>query len=106
MAKTALSKTFNDLNSVPWAKEAIESLAARGIIHGKSEEQGIFAPNDRITRAEFITLIVNAFQLSKTPTGTFADVKPNHWYYRNVMIAKTWALFQERATTTFIPMIL
>ncbi|ABN53656.1 MAG TPA: ferrous iron transporter A [Hungateiclostridium thermocellum] len=103
MAKTALSKTFNDLNSVPWAKEAIESLAARGIIHGKSEEQGIFAPNDRITRAEFITLIVNAFQLSKTPTGTFADVKPNHWYYRNVMIAKNMGIVSGTGNNYFYP---
>lgn len=103
MVKTSISKTFNDLDSVPWAKEAIESLASRGIIRGKSEELGIFAPNDRITRAEFITLIVNAFQLDKTPTGTFADVKPNHWYYRNVMIAKNMGIVSGTGNNYFYP---
>ncbi|HOM01569.1 MAG TPA: fibronectin type III domain-containing protein [Acetivibrio sp.] len=101
--KTPSSKTFNDLDSVPWAKGAIENLAARGIIHGKSEKQGIFAPNDRITRAEFITLVVNAFQLDKTPTGTFADVKPNHWYYRNVMIAQNMGIVSGMGNNYFYP---
>ncbi|ODM27234.1 fibronectin type III domain-containing protein [Acetivibrio mesophilus] len=103
MAKTTPSQTFKDLNSVPWAKESIESLAARGIIHGKSEELGIFAPNDRITRAEFITLIIKAFQLDKTPTGTFADVKPNHWYYKNVMIAKNMGIVSGTGDNYFYP---
>lgn len=103
MAKTSPSVVFNDLNSVPWAKEAIESLAGRGIIHGKSEELGIFAPNDRITRAEFITLIVKAFQLDKTPIGTFSDVKPNHWYYNNVMIAKSMGIITGTGNNYFYP---
>lgn len=42
-AYTNAPKTFNDINSVPWAKKAIENLAGRDIIRGKSTEK-IFLP--------------------------------------------------------------
>lgn len=103
IVKTGALKTFNDLSSVPWARTAIESLSGRGIIRGKSEELGIFAPNDKITRAEFITLIVKAFNINKTPIGTFSDVMPNHWYYRNVMIAKNMGIVTGSGNNYFYP---
>jgi len=41
--------------------------------------------------------------LAKTPTGTFADVKPNHWYYRNVMIAKNMGIVSGTGNNYFYP---
>lgn len=103
ITQTSLPRTFNDLTSVPWAKAAIEDLAGRDIIKGKSEQLGMFAPNDIITRAEFISLIVKAFGIDKTPVGTFTDVKPGQWYYRNVMIAKNMGIITGTGNNYFYP---
>lgn len=99
--RTLLQKTFSDLNTVPWARTAINSLLGMDIISGRSED--IFAPDDRITRAEFISLVVNAFELNKTPIGTFSDVRPEHWYYRNVMIAKNMGIVSGVGNNYFYP---
>lgn len=47
-------KSFADIEK-HWAKDEIEVLAAHHVIKGKSEEQ--FAPNDKVTRAEFAALL-------------------------------------------------
>lgn len=106
VVRTQSGQTFSDLGSVPWAKTAIESLSARGIIQGRSQKPGepaIFAPNDRITRAEFITLVVKAFGIERTPVGTFTDVKPNHWFYKSVITAKNMGIVTGTGDNYFYP---
>ncbi|MCH5184509.1 MAG: S-layer homology domain-containing protein [Oscillospiraceae bacterium] len=83
----ATSLKFTDLNGVDWAVEAINNLAERGIISGKSD--GIFAPNDNITRAEFAKILVNTLNLTdpNAQTSDFSDVKESDWYYSAVASA-------------------
>lgn len=103
LTHTHVAKTFEDLNSVSWAKKSIEYLAGRDIIKGKSINPNIFAPNDKITRAEFINLVVISLQFNKTPVGTFEDVKPEHWFYKNVMIAKNMGIVSGIGNNLFYP---
>jgi hypothetical protein len=100
---TNTSKTFSDLHLVPWAKIAIENLAGLDIIKGKLSNQKIFAQNDRITRAEFINIVVISLKFNKTPVGTFEDVKPEHWFYKNVMIAKNAGIVSGTGNNLFYP---
>ncbi|WP_172583058.1 S-layer homology domain-containing protein [Lysinibacillus sphaericus] len=44
-----------------WSKEAVNNLGSRMIINGVRE--GIFAPNQDITRAQFAAIIVRALGL-------------------------------------------
>ncbi len=60
-------------------KEAIKRLAQRGIINGKSE--GVFDPENTMTRAEFATIIVKALGIETKNTDAFADVKETDWFY-------------------------
>lgn len=70
---------FSDLNNVMWAKDKIEELAVKGIIKGVSEE--IFAPNELMTREQFVTLIVRAFGFDDAQkTVEFSDVSGDMWY--------------------------
>ena len=70
---------FEDLNPVPWAYSAISELFEKNIISGKSETR--FAPNDRITREEFATLLVKVSGVSvNNSTNAFSDVKNDAWY--------------------------
>lgn len=73
--------TFPDVGAnIPWAKEAIEVLAGRGIISGTGTGQ--FEPNRSINRAEFAKLVVETLgnkSLSQG-SGMFSDVDSAKWY--------------------------
>lgn len=70
---------FNDLGSVLWARESIEALAKRGVINGKADK--IFAPNDTVTREEFVKMVVLALNIVAEDTSCdFTDVRDDAWY--------------------------
>jgi len=79
------TSVFKDLGSVSWAKDAIMALYDEGIIAGKDE--GKFAPNESVTREQFVTMIVNAFNLKKGDAVSFVDVSENDWFYPYVNAA-------------------
>lgn len=73
-------KKFDDIESVEWAKTAIMSFAANGWISGKAD--GKFAPNDNITREEFIKIAVNVFDFyDKDAKCSFSDSNAGDWHY-------------------------
>ncbi len=81
----AVPAYFTDANG--WGKQYIESLYHRGIISGKAE--GIFDPEAKITREEFVKLVVELFGLTdKTLQSGFADVAADAWYAPYVATAK------------------
>lgn len=78
-------KVFKDTNQ-HWAKKEIHSLASKLITSGKTEE--LFAPEQKLTRAEFAVLLVRAMQVPlKEYEGIFKDVPES----------KTWAAAQIEA---------
>ncbi len=100
-ASTKSRTIYNDIGSVSWAKSAIESLAERGIIKGKSKNN--FYPNDKITRAEFISILMRMFKPQEVVAGSFADVKGNDWYYGEVMTAKNLGIISGSPSNYFYP---
>lgn len=74
-------KVFKDTEN-HWGKNAVETLAKRGIINGKSEDK--FAPNDTITRAEFVTLVSNYYALTSNTITSYKDVDTSDWYHQYV----------------------
>lgn len=71
---------FSDIDNVPWAKEAINTLYSLGVINGK--EIGKFYPNDMITREEFVKMLVSAFSMKLIDEDVkFDDVSENDWSY-------------------------
>lgn len=69
---------FNDIENVSWAKDAIEYLADKEIIHGKGNNT--FAPNDSIKREEFAKILVEAFECEGGVAVEFEDVEQEQWY--------------------------
>lgn len=85
-ANQTVAASFNDLESVAWAKDAILSLASKGIVSGR--EGGAFVPNDSITRAELTAMVVNAFfKVDPDATCDFADIPQDDWSYGYVSTA-------------------
>lgn len=82
---------FRDMGSATWATEAVDALVKLGAINGKSE--GVFAPQDSITRAEFVKIIVSAFSLTQGEKSVaFSDVSDGDWYAKAVQIASSLGL--------------
>lgn len=77
---------FGDLGNVEWAKESIELLYKKGIVNGKAD--GIFAPDDMLTRAEAVKMIVLAlFETNGSAECEFTDVPQGSWMYEYMAAA-------------------
>lgn len=75
---------FTDLPDTHWAKDSILSLYSKGIINGMDADT--FAPDDYVTRAQFVTMLQKAFELkAKTGSSPFSDVSEDDWYFTAVM---------------------
>lgn len=77
---------FADAQSIPsWAKVMVEQLTQKQIINGIANEHGAleFRPGDPVTRAQFVKMLVLAFDLGETGEGdvSFDDVTEADWYY-------------------------
>ncbi|HZG83557.1 lamin tail domain-containing protein [Paenibacillus sp.] len=93
---------FADLEGVEWARDGIESLAAKDIAHGV--RPNVFEPQRSITRAEFLKLLMDALELaSEAPAGAapFADVAPTDWHYRYVAAANALGIANGRPDGSF-----
>ena len=78
--------TFHDINAGAWYKNQAESLAAKGIVGGKGDNN--FAPGANVTRAEFMVMLVKAMgAYDKDATCSFTDVSKDSWYYTYVASA-------------------
>lgn len=77
---------FSDISDVPWAREAIESLYDKKIISGVGNNK--FAPNTKITREQFIVMLVNSLNLPcDEETDKFSDVASGEYYSKHIAAA-------------------
>lgn len=73
-------RTFADLKG-HWAQRDVEQLASKLIVQGVSDS--VFAPDARITRAEFAALLVRALGIGmdgRAQKLAFQDVDQDEWY--------------------------
>lgn len=94
--------SFDDLGGFGWATEAIENLCKKDIVSG--DGKGNFMPQNKVTRAEFSTMIVRLMGiLDDTATVAFEDVRMNDWFYAYVASAKKAGIINGRSETQFSP---
>ena len=77
--------SFNDVTSGAWYFKAVSFIAARGITIGTGN--GNYSPNAKLTRGEFIVLLMRAYGIAPdaSPTGNFTDAGST--YYTNYLAA-------------------
>lgn len=89
---TAVTATFDDVKAGDWFNKAVGVLATKGIISG--DGNGKFRPNDTISRAEFISIVVKYTEatLASEINLPYTDVKAGDWFYNAIRIAasKSW----------------
>ena len=100
---TLPGKTFDDITGVNAHanQPAIEALAARGIIDGM--EDGLFHPEEDMTRAQFATIVVRALGLTPVANDAFTDVPSTAWYAPYVGTANTYGLINGVGEGRFDP---
>ncbi|WP_168120013.1 S-layer homology domain-containing protein [Paenibacillus sp. HB172176] len=99
-----VQKTFGDLAHHEWARHAVESLAAKGIVSGISETNGLFGPDASITRADFLLLLMRSLGLKAEGADSFDDVPLDAYYAEAVLGARALGIASGSGDNRFDPM--
>lgn len=83
-----------------WAENNIQELVALGAISGYPD--GTFKPDNNITRAEFATVLVKAFQLEPQSGKIFKDTA-GHWAQETISTAASYGIVSGYSADTFGP---
>jgi len=90
---SAEHRRFPDVTADFWAFGTIDRMAQLGIISGHPD--GLFAPNDAVTREQFVRMIVVAFNIPRSGvTGAFNDMPAEHWAATYVEAASAAGIIQ------------
>ncbi|MBO5008407.1 MAG: S-layer homology domain-containing protein [Clostridia bacterium] len=93
---------LKDADSVPWAAQSIKYLYDNGFVSGYSD--GTFRPGNNVTRAELVTMVIDAFGIKASETASeFADVNSGDWYYADVVNASSNKIISGYPDGTFGP---
>ncbi len=77
---TTPQSIYNDIALDHWAYESVLRLTQRGVIAGDGNKN--YRPDDYVTRAEFLKMILVAMELHDTKAiSTFKDVFESDWFY-------------------------
>lgn len=82
-------------------QQAIEALAAREIINGKSADA--FDPDATMTRAEYAAIVVKALGLPMKEEAKFEDVTKTDWFFPFVNTACSYGIINGISETEFNP---
>ncbi|MFD2116105.1 InlB B-repeat-containing protein [Paenibacillus yanchengensis] len=95
-------QTFTDMTN-HWAQQAVETLASKLIVNGKSATK--FYPNGNVTRAEFASMLVRGLGLvpAANSTAAFTDVAADKWYAQEVNTAVQYGLVNGVGNNKFAP---
>ena len=93
---------FADMDTAAWAQDCVQYFHQHKLIDG--DGNGNFRPNDAITRAEFVKLLVNCFSLrDHGAQAAFDDVSADDWFYPYVASAVSAGILQGVSEREFAP---
>ncbi|WP_086074337.1 GH32 C-terminal domain-containing protein [Paenibacillus camerounensis] len=94
-------KSFEDVNASYFAYDVIKKMAAKQIVLGVSETA--FAPKQKVSRAEFASLITRALGIRGTNAPAFKDVDSAKWYASSIAAVYEAGIVTGRSKDTFAP---
>lgn len=78
--------TFGDVKKGGWQEQSVLRWAQAGILNGRSE--GVFAPNEPITRGEFAKVLSEILGLTEEAEEGFTDLNTQKWYAKYILRCK------------------
>lgn len=99
---TTNTVNFTDTSS-HWGLTYIAFLSSHGVANGMGE--GLFVPNDPLTRAQFVAFLARVANADVSASGTdqFTDVTSASWYYNYVGWAYAAGITSGVSPTEFAP---
>ena len=98
-AEAVQNANFSDVSASAWYGEAVQSLVKYGVMNGYGS---YFKPDAQISRAEFVKILSNFYELS-APAGSFSDVNDSHWAYDVILSAAAKGWINGYSDGTFHP---
>lgn len=93
---------FSDVDSSHWAHSYIQFVKDNKIMQG--DENGLFRPDDSITREEWVKTVLTAFVIdTKDVKCDFSDVDTERWSYPYVAKAFEMMIINGVSDTEFAP---
>lgn len=92
--------SFDDVNESDWFNTAVSTLAAMGIVEGRTETE--FMPNANITRAEFATIFARLAEFDAVAEQNYGDVD-SHWAEEHIYEASSYGWIAGYEDDTFKP---
>lgn len=96
-----VSKSFVDLGSVAWARKSVEVLSAKGILKGKTDME--YAPQEYITRADFLYYLIKTLNVETRVEGNFDDISNDAYYCKEIAIARKLGITSGTGNNKFSP---
>lgn len=93
--------TFKDMNEYWWAMDAVNALASKGIIKGRSKTE--FDPDANITRADNTVLLLRILGKTATFEDNFDDVYQGKYYYNEIGMARALGITSGVGGNMFDP---
>ncbi|MGD6875861.1 S-layer homology domain-containing protein [Bacillus infantis] len=95
-----------DIDEDYWAYEEVDDFINADIIDGYVDEELYMYvnPDNKITRAQFVKILVNSLGLSSSGSGkSFSDVAVKDWHYDYVRTASALGIISGKKDGTFGP---
>ena len=101
---STIAKEYKDLPKNHWAYKQIQILTDFDVVVGYPD--GLYRPDQKVTRAEFSSIIVKAFDQANAPITNpvkFKDVSQKDWFYGVVQRAVMFDLLKGYPNGKFMP---
>lgn len=98
---SSISFGYTDIPEDYWAKDIIERFSSNEIIKGYPD--GTFRPEDTLTRAEFISMLVNTIGMNSCQGNKPYQIDNTHWAKNVIDIAQENGVIEEEDYSTFNP---
>lgn len=95
-----------DVEDDYWASEEINDFINADVIDGYMDDEMNMTvkPDNKVTRAQFTKILVNALSLTMNGTPkTFNDVRRTDWYFEPVSIASSLGIISGKQDGSFAP---
>ena len=95
--------SYPDLPKDHWAYEAVTFLTDKKIVVGYPD--GLYRPDQKVTRAEFSTMVIKALGLYEKDVPEIFDYADTakHWANRNIQVASYYGLVKGYPNAMFFP---
>ncbi|MDD3138460.1 MAG: leucine-rich repeat protein [Lachnospiraceae bacterium] len=98
--------SFNDVATDVWYKNSVDFIASRGITSGTGNN--MFNPEVKLTRAQFVVLLMNAYQIRTQNQGEYSQIQNfsdagNTYYTDYLLAAKALGIVNGVGNNMFAP---